>query len=156
MIKDAALESQRDLSVRELAEKLVEGIPSKDYASEYLAFYHATQALTRYMRDPRTVELVRAPYLVARQILAGQVPSLDCDDMTAFLCALILAAGGECRICTVAFRNMYHNGKRQYSHVFAQGREPRSGRWLVLDPVAAHRTKEMLGRVKASKLWPVA
>ena len=51
---------------------------------------------------------------------------------------------------------MFYKGKRQYSHVFAQAREPNTGRWITLDPVAADRTKSMLRRVKAAKVWPVA
>ena len=156
VIKKAALDSQRDLSVRNLAESICSGLPSKCYVGEYLALYNAVQHMTRYMRDPRTVELVRAPYVIARQMAAGQVPNLDCDDLTALLSALVLSVGGQVRIVTVAFRNMVHNGQRQYSHVFAEARDPKSGRWIVLDPVASHKTSEMLGRVVAAKIWPVA
>jgi hypothetical protein len=37
-----------------------------------------------------------------------------------------------------------------------QVREPRSGQWIVVDPVAAEATSEMFRRVKAVKIWPVA
>lgn len=156
VIKHAALDSQSDYAVRELAEAICSGIPSKDYLSEYLAIYYWVLANTRYMRDPRTVELVRAPNVVARTVLRGQKPSLDCDDMTSLICALVLAVGGSCRAATVAFRNMFHRGRRQYSHVFAQAREPLTNRWIILDPVAADRTEAMKRRVVAVKFWPIA
>lgn len=156
VIVGSALDSQRHYQVRQLAESIASSLPSKDYLSEALAIYYFVLANTRYMRDPRTVELVRAPFVTTRTLVAGQVPSLDCDDMAALICALVLSTGGQCRVVTVAFRHMFHKGARQYSHVFAQAREPNTGRWITLDPVAADRTKSMLRRVKAAKVWPVA
>lgn len=156
VIKDSALDSQRHYEIRELAESIAGSLPSKDYLSEALAIYYFVLANTRYMRDPRTVELVRSPFVTARTLRAGQVPSLDCDDMTALICGLLLATGSQCRIVTVAFKDMFYKGKRQYSHVFAQAREPTTGRWITLDPVAADHTKSMIRRVKAAKMWPVA
>lgn len=155
-MRRAALDSQSNLAVRQLAEAACAGLDSKDYTSEYLALYNLLLQRCRYMRDPRTVELVRAPYLVAQEILAGGRPNLDCDDLSAMLGALVLAVGGNVRFVTVAFRNAFYNGERQYSHVFAQALEPRSGLWIVLDPVAAEKTGEMMRRVRAAAIWPVA
>lgn len=155
-MRKAALKSQNDYAVRRLAEAVCAGLPSKAYADEYLALYYFVLSRVRYMRDPRTVELVRDPAFMAKALWAGQTPSADCDDMSALLCALCLSAGGECRLVTVAFRDMFHQGQRQFSHVFAQAREPQTGVWITLDPVAADRTRSMLRRVRAAKTWPVA
>lgn len=156
VMRRAALDSQSNLAVRQLAEAACAKLDSKDYTSEYLALYNLLLQTCRYMRDPRTVELVRAPYLVAQEILQGGRPSLDCDDLSAMLAALILSVGGSVRFVTVAFRNAFFNGVRQYSHVFAQALEPRSGLWIVLDPVAAEKTKDMMERIRAAAVWPVA
>jgi len=156
VIKDAALDSQRHYEVRELAESISDRLPSKDYLSECLAIYYFVLAHTRYMRDPRTVELVRSPFVVCRTLRAGGTPSLDCDDMAALIAGLLLATGSESRVVTVAFRKMYYKGRQQYSHVFAQAREPTTGQWITLDPVAADRTKQMMARVRAAKVWPIA
>jgi Transglutaminase-like superfamily len=155
-MRRAALDSQSNLAVRQLAEASCASLDSKDYTSEYLALYNLVLQRCRYMRDPRTVELVRAPYLVASEILQGGRPNLDCDDMSALLGALVLAVGGAVRYVTVAFRNAFYNGERQYSHVFAQALEPRTGLWITLDPVAAEKTGEMMKRVRAAAIWPVA
>lgn len=156
VMRRAALDSQSHMAVRKLAEFACERVDSKDYTSEYLALYNLVLQRCRYMRDPRTVELVKAPYLVAQEILQGGRPSLDCDDMAATLAALGLAVGGNVRLVTVAFKNAFFNGTRQYSHVFAQALEPRSGLWIVLDPVAAEKTGEMMTRITAAAVWPVA
>jgi hypothetical protein len=56
----------------------------------------------------------------------------------------------------VAFNDRFVNGTRQYGHVYIRVKEPRTGTWIVLDPVAAEGAAEMLSRVKAYKIWPVA
>jgi len=156
VIKRSAVESQSKPQVRMLAEEVTKHLPSKDTTSEALAFYHLVLDRTRYMRDPRNVEYVRAPWVVVDQLMAGHTPGLDCDDQSALICALAAVSGAECRVVTVAFRNMFFQGQRQYSHVFAQIREPRTGAWLTLDPVAGDKTDEMKSRVVAAKFWPVA
>ena len=156
VIKRAAVEAQTKPVVRLLAEEVTKHLPSKDTVSEALAFYNLVLDRTRYMRDPRGVELVRAPWIVVEQIMAGHTPGLDCDDLSALICGLATSTGAECRVVTVAFRNMFYQGRRQYSHVFPQIKEPRTGAWITVDPVAGDRTKEMRGRVVAAKFWPVA
>lgn len=171
-IKRVALEAQTFYPLRLLAEDIVGRLGSKDYLSEILAIYYWVCSHTRYANDPRTIELVRSPEELLerlkqnvgalRQIAANDnaatrwKPSVDCDDMTALLLALCLSLGREVRILTVAFRNAFFAGKRQYQHVYVQVREPRTLQWIVLDPVAAEDTKQMLNRVKAVKIWAVA
>lgn len=156
VIGRAALDSQKHYAVRELAEDICRGLPSKDYLSEYLAIYYFLLANTRYMRDPRTVELVRAPYVVVEELRRGKKPSVDCDDLAAIATALTLAVGGHSRVVTVAFRPMIHNGQRQFSHVFGQAQEPRTKQWITIDPVAGSKTNQMMRRSVYAKAWPIA
>lgn len=156
VIRDAALKSQNVYGTRLLAEDICHSLRSKDYLSEILAINNFVWKNCRYMRDPRTVELVQAPYLVVEQLGAGRTPQLDCDDQSALIAALLLSVGCETRVVTVAFKNMFHAGRRQYSHVFAQGKEPRTGTWVTCDPVAGEDTDKMLRRVVAAKVWPIA
>jgi transglutaminase-like putative cysteine protease len=156
VMKQAALRSQNHYPVRLLAEEICRHLGGKDYASEALAIYFFVLSHTRYMRDPRCVELIRAPHVLVRELMAGKTPSTDCDDQACLIAALLLATGCEARFATVAFRKIMFQGKPQYSHVFAQAKEPRTGTWLTLDPVAAERTPEMLGRVKQACFWPIA
>lgn len=168
-IKRVALEAQTYYPLRLLAEDIVGRLGSKDYLSEILAVYYWVCSHTRYANDPRTVELVRSPRELLERLkqnvdalrgaYAGKYawkPSVDCDDLTALLAALFMALGREVRIVTVAFKDNFYNGKRQYAHVYVQVREPRTSHWIVLDPVAAETAPEMLRRVKAAKIWPIA
>ncbi len=155
-MRQAALQDADQYVTRELAEMVCEGLDSKDYTSEYLALYQFLLQRTRYMRDPRRTELVRAPYLISRQIMSGYRPSLDCDDMATWLAAAVLSVGGHVEFCTVAFALMFYGEQPQYSHVFTRALEPRTRCQIVLDPVAAEKTQQMLGRIKAMETWPVS
>ena len=151
------LEDANHFETRELCEVVCQGLDSKDYLSEYLALYGCLLANTRYMRDPRRVELVRAPWVISRMILDGHRPSIDCDDASNWLAAAVLAVGGAPELVTVAFNDgMIYNGKQQYSHVFCRALEPKTRRYVVLDPVAAEKTSEMLRRVRAHHEWPIS
>jgi transglutaminase-like putative cysteine protease len=156
LIKRYAIEAQRQPIVRSYAESVVSGLGSKDYLSEIVAVYYAVLASVRYANDPRTVELVRKPALILREIRAGKVPSLDCDDLTTLLAALYLSLGRQVQVVTVAFAHRFFNGQRQYSHVFLRVKEPRSNAWVVVDPVAAEETAAMLRKGAAFRIWPVA
>lgn len=156
VIRDAALKSQDIYTTRLMAEDVCGKLRSKDYLSEILAINNFVWGNTRYMRDPRTVELVQAPYLITEQLKAGKTPQLDCDDITGYISSLLLSVGCETRAVAVAFRHMFYMGRRQFSHVFAQGKEPKSGTWITCDPVAGVDTDKMLHRVVAAKVWPIA
>ncbi len=156
VMRKAALSDADHFITRELAETVCEGLDSKDYTSEYLALYQFLLQRTRYMRDPRRTELVRAPYIISQQIMSGHRPSLDCDDMAAWLAAAVLAVGGRPEFCTVAFVKMMYGDQPQYSHVFTRALEPRTRAQIVLDPVAAEKTPQMLRRIQQAATWPVA
>lgn len=151
----AALEDAKYFDTRRLAEGVCEKLDSKDYSSEYVALYNFLLQKTRYMRDPRRVELVRAPYVISRQILAGYRPSIDCDDMSTWLAAAIMSVGGQVDFATVAFAKIMFGGEVQFSHVFSRATEPRTRVKMILDPVAAEKTPQMLKKVKAAAIWPV-
>jgi hypothetical protein len=87
-IRKAALDAQKYYHVRQLAEIACGDVAAKDYISEPLAIYFFVCRNTVYRRDPRTVELVKAPWVVARQILDGKKPQVDCDDLCALICAM--------------------------------------------------------------------
>ena len=156
VMRKAALDDANHFITRQLAESVCEHLDSKDYTSEYLALYQFLLQRTRYMRDPRRTELVRAPYIISKQIMEGHRPSLDCDDMATWLAAAVTAVGGRAEFCTVAFQRMYYDGVQQYSHVFTRALEPRTRCYIILDPVAAEKTPEMQRRIVAARTWPVA
>lgn len=155
VMRQAVLRDADHFETRQIAEVVCERLDSKDYTSEYLALYQFLLQRSRYMRDPRRTELVRAPYIISQQILAGHRPSLDCDDLSCWLGAAVTSVGGQADFVTCAFAHMFYDGQPQYSHVFTRALEPRTRSRIVLDPVAAEKTPQMLRRIKAAASWPI-
>ncbi len=151
LIKRGALAAEKDFAVRQLAERVCSGLRGKDYASEAVALTNFVESCGRYMRDPKHIEMVKSPSFVARQLMQGERPNLDCDDQVVLLTSLLLVCGFQVRIVIVAFRHMFHNKRRQYSHVLCEALEPKTGTWIVCDPVAGKQTAQMLRRVVARK-----
>jgi transglutaminase-like putative cysteine protease len=139
-----ALGAQTSWPLRRLVEKICLHLRPKDYLSELLALFHVVCRAVRYMRDPRTVELVKTP----EATLATSVG--DCDDMATLLAALLLLAGFLVRFVTVGFRS-----DGSFTHVYVEAFEPRRQRWVALDPVAGPRTAAMLARTKSARIYRV-
>lgn len=79
----------------------------------------------------------------------------NCDEYSEMMASGVLQMGGKAEFVTVAFSDQFHDGRRQYSHVFTRALEPRTRTWIILDPVAAEKTAQMLARVKAHDVWPI-
>lgn len=150
-----AVDGQFAPVVRQLAESICKEIQAKDYLSEYLAILRFIEANTRYTRDPTTAEQVKDPVMVITQILEGQRPLLDCDDMVAVLLCLLISMGARCNVIVCAMRDLFHNGARQYTHIYVSALDPSTGNYIVLDPVAGVKTHTMLTRIVACKVWEI-
>lgn len=154
-VVQSVMDSQKHYCVRQLADFFLKDVTERDYISEPLAILYSVKVYTKYRRDPTTVEMVTAPYIVCKKILNGETPALDCDDLAALICALCMSIGCQTSLITLAFKHMHFNGERQYSHIAAQIRDPRGGGLIVLDPVAGPKTFSMLKNAVAAKVWPI-
>jgi transglutaminase-like putative cysteine protease len=142
-MRDLALAAQTSWPLRRLVEEICQGVTPRDYFSEMVALYHFVCSRVRYMRDPRTVELVKTPETT---LATG---TGDCDDMATLLGALLLLAGARVRFITVGFR------RGVFTHVFVEAFEPKSRCWVTLDPVAGPRTAGMLRRIRRARIYEV-
>lgn len=131
------LAAQTEWPLRRIVERVCRWIRPKDYLSELAALYHFVCWRIRYQRDPVTVELVKTP-LATLETGVG-----DCDDIATLLAALVLLCGSQARFVTVGFRP-----SGPFTHVFTEGLDPKSRRWVMLDPVAGRHTTQMLRRVQ--------
>jgi transglutaminase-like putative cysteine protease len=139
-----ALAAQTQWPLRRVVEQLCRGLRPKDYLSELIALHHFVCRTVRYQRDPLTVELVKTPMATLRTGVG------DCDDIATLLGALVLLCGSPARFVTVGFRP-----DGTFTHVFAEGQDPRTRRWVTLDPVAGPRAAQMLRRVHGSRIYLV-
>lgn len=150
MIKMAKA-AQVQVAIREWVQDFVKTVRPKAYASEAAAFFYwmCDPANWRYVRDSRIVEMVRSP----RRSLA--IRSGDCDDQATFLLAACLHLGFRCRVVTVGFKPRALTIRPSFTHVFITIQDVKSGRWAVVDPVAASKTEDMLRRVKQVRFYDV-
>jgi len=144
-------EGERHYLVRQFAEDIVRDIAPKDYLSEILALrYWATSPRIRYTNDARHVEQVKTPVRTLTEIQKQGFALLDCDDIATVIAALGMAFGREASFVVVGF-----GAPGAYTHVFARLKEPKSGAWIVCDPVAGPNEADMLRRVKTYKIVSV-
>lgn len=133
-------EGEQNATVRQWAEAIVRLLRPKDYLSEILAIRHwCTGPQLRYANDARHVEQVKSPLRIFNEIQAYGVSNVDCDDFGCLISSLGMCLGREARLTCVGF-----SIPGDYTHVFAGLKEPRSGDWIVCDPVAGTRELEML------------
>ena len=133
-------EGQVSPKIRQYAESVIREIQPKDYMSEIAALYYDTCRTIRYTRDPIGAEYIQHPELVLQNKAA------DCDDIALYLNSLLrsvlMSVGNDTAYTTVSFDG------RDHSHVFLTVVEERSGKRVVLDPVAGPKSKKMVSQVR--------
>jgi hypothetical protein len=104
----------------------------------------------RFTNDPVAVEWVRDPQRLVEEILQYGITRADCDEIAELLVTFWRQLGREAELVTVGF------GKPgAYSHVFGRAKEPKSGNFIVGDPVAGTEEASMLRRVTTYKIWRI-
>jgi transglutaminase-like putative cysteine protease len=134
--------------VRSLKDHIIRDIQPKDYLSEILAVRFFVHEKVKYSNDALGVEQVSDPERSADQIVKFGKAVEDCDGIATLMAALCRQLGREVEIVIVGFGR-----PGSYSHVFIRVKEPKSGTWIVLDPVAGTDEASMLRRVTTYQIW---
>jgi len=137
---------ERSSMLREMTDHVVRELAPKDYLSEILAVRYFAAERIRYSNDALGVEQVRDPQYVASQIIQHGKAVADCDDTACFIGAMCRQLGRETEFVVVGF-----GAQGNYSHVFTRVKEPKSSKWIVLDPVAGTDEASMLRKVTTWK-----
>jgi hypothetical protein len=133
---------EQSLLVRQATEDVVRQVQPKDYLGEILAIRYWVTEKVKYVNDPLHVELVKDPQRLVEEILAHGTAIGDCDDIATLIACMCLQVGRVAEFVVAGFGE-----PGAYSHVFARAQEPRSGQWIVVDPVAGTDERGMLDRV---------
>jgi hypothetical protein len=139
---------EKSMLVRGLVDEIVAEIQPKDYAGEIVAIRNWATENIRYSNDPLHVELVKDPQTLAEEYLQRGIAVGDCDDLACFIGTCHLLVGRDAQFVAVGF-----GAPGQFSHVFERVREPRTGQWIICDPVAGSREREMASRVTTYEIW---
>jgi len=137
--------------VRSLKDHIVRDIAPKDYLSEILAVRNFVAEKIKYSNDASAVEQVQDPERMCEEIVQYGKAVADCDEIALLIGTLCRQLGRDVEYVTVGF------GKpNSFAHVFARVKEPKSGAWIICDPVAGTDEATMLGRVTTSKIWSIS
>lgn len=142
------LRGERSTLVRSLKDHIIRWVQPKDYLSEILAVRNFAAEKCKYSNDALSVEQVQDPERIADQIVKFGKAVCDCDDIACFIGALTRQLGRETQFVIVGF-----GSPGVYTHVFTRAKEPKSGQWIVLDPVAGTDEEGMLARVTTHQIW---
>lgn len=145
---------EQSMVVRRHAEQVVANVRPKDYASELFAIYYWWCAAGRYTRDPLHVELLKDPQRLVEDAESGRLVC-DCDEFALGIATDCMVLGAEADFVTVGFKEQLPGMPALFSHVFARAKDPRTGTWWVLDPVAGRNVQRMLKRVKQYKIYKI-
>lgn len=134
--------------VRGVKDHIIRDVQPKDYLSEILAVRNFVHEKCKYSNDALGVEQVQDPERLCDQIIKYGKAVTDCDDIATLTGCLCRQLGREVEIVIVGFGR-----EGSYSHVFVRVKEPKSGKWIVLDPVAGTDEASMLRRVTTHQIW---
>jgi transglutaminase-like putative cysteine protease len=137
---------ERSMVVYAATQAVIRGLQPKDYLSEILAIRNFVAEKCRYCNDPASTELVRDPQHIIEEIAKHGRISADCDDIACVTAAMARQVGRDAEFITVGFGE-----PGRFTHVFCRVLEPKSGKWIVCDPVAGTGEEKMLLRVKTWK-----
>lgn len=151
---------ERSMLVRSLTEQVIRQLTPKDYLSELIAIRNWVATHVRYTNDGLTTEIVKDPQRLVEEILAsGYATSVrngrsigDCDDLAGLIATMVRQVGRDAEFVTVGFNP---RAPHTYSHVFTRAMEPKSRKWIVLDPVAGTDEAKMLRRVTTWRAWRI-
>lgn len=137
--------------VRSMKDHIVRDIAPKDYLSEILAVRNFVAEKIKYSNDALAVEQVQDPERMCEQIVQNGKAVADCDEIALMIGTLCRQLGREVEYVTVGFKQ-----PGSFAHVFCRVQEPKSGAWIICDPVAGTDEASMLARVTTSKIWRIA
>jgi hypothetical protein len=147
---------EQSMLVRQFTEAVTREVWPKDYNGEILAIRnvflqpsptHPNRKLFRYMNDPRHVEWIKDPQRQIEEIQEHGSTTVDCDEIALMGAVMALQLGREVEFVALGF------APRQLTHVGFRVKEPKSGRWIWVDPVAGPREREAAATAKEILRW---
>jgi len=158
-----------EFSVREHTDPKVQNIVFRvtrdvhDDTSRMLAIRNWILANLTYVKDPP--EAKRLFNLSGEHFEHGELEMIktptatletrryDCDCVATLIAAMLMAIGIQARFAAVKFHDNHDDD--EFSHVFAQGCDSRTGTWVTIDPVSYPHEKQMLLDTRSAKTFLV-
>ncbi|MBT9167438.1 MAG: hypothetical protein DDT19_00776 [Syntrophomonadaceae bacterium] len=113
-MRDIIKQSFQNYYVRRWAENILGQYHSNvsDFSKvENIANFLMTR--TEYLRDPHGLEMLRTPLVSLQLLESGDIPRLDCDDLTILSLSLLKSIGFP-----VAMRAVSYHPDKKFRHVY--------------------------------------
>lgn len=134
-IKHAVAFAVRRPEIRRRAETIVFGCAERDEWCEVTRIMKWTESHFRYVRDPRGVEMVKSPEISDAEIESQGRFQGDCDDVTAYVAALLKSVGYAVRAVVMSVP-----GKGdEYRHIYPRVYLPKRRAWVTLEMTAKQK-----------------
>lgn len=134
-IRQAVNFAVRRPEIRRRAEYIVFGCAERDEYCEVTRIMKWVESHFRYVRDPLGLELVKSPEVSDAEIETQGRFQGDCDDVTAYVAALLKSVGYQVRAVVIAVP-----GKgEQFRHIYPRVYLPSRRNWLSLEMTAKQR-----------------
>lgn len=130
-MREAVNFALREGSVRRLAESIVVDCRERDERQEVDCIFKWVTGHYRFLRDPRGLEFLKSPEVVAAEIGRLGFFQGDCDDVSAFLAAILKSVGFPVRIVIIV-----PVGKDSFKHVYVEAWLTKDKVWVPLDGTA--------------------
>ncbi len=148
---------EQSLLVRQFTELVIRDVWPKDYLGEILAIrnvqlqespFRKGARLFRYANDPRHVEWIKDPQRMVEEIHDQGSTVVDCDEQALMAAVMGMQVGREVEFVALGF-----GASGNLTHVGTRIKEPKSGRWIWVDPVAGPREREAAASAKEVLTW---
>lgn len=121
--------------IRQQAELIVIGLPERDEEAETQAIFDWVLKHYRYLKDPPGLEMVKSPEISMKEIAMFGMFQGDCDDVTAFIAALLMSIGYRMRSTVICLQ-----GKgSQFRHIYPEVYLTKKKAWLPLEACARRK-----------------
>lgn len=134
-IKQAVGFAIRRPEIRRRAEMLTFGCAERDELCEVTRIVKWVESHFRYLKDPIGLELVKSPEVVDAEITQHDRFQGDCDDVTAYVAALLKSVGYNVRAVVIAVPGR----GEEYRHIYPEVYLPQKRAWLALEMTAKQR-----------------
>lgn len=150
-IKTAVAFAIRRPEIRHRAEMIVFGCAERDEFCEVTRIMKWVESHFRYVRDPVGLEMVKSPEVVDAEITAQDKFQGDCDDVTAYVAALLKSVGYNVRAVVIAVPGKGDEFRHIYPEVFLTKKRA----WLSLEMTAKQRPIGWSAEASRSRRYPI-
>ncbi len=125
----AAKWTTQNYDMRKRAERVIASCPERDELCEVRSIFAYVLAHFHYVKDPRFLEMFKAPDAASAEIDVTGCFLGDCDDVSLYIVSLLLSIGYRCKFVVIPVPGQGDDFRHVYPMVYL----PKARRWMALE-----------------------